>query len=312
MRRGYELWRELEAEVGERLLHITGSIDAGPEASEVFAGSLASCLEHGLPHTVLDHAELARRFPGYRLPEGHFALYQEEGGFLLSERCIVAQVEAAQARGAEVRARERVLDWSADADGVEVRTDRGRYRAGSLVITAGAWASSLVPGLGERALPERQVLGWFQPSRPERFAPEAFPVFNLLVDEGRYYGFPVYGVPGFKIGLYHHLEEVVEADALDREPTRRDEAVLRDCIARYFPDADGPTMALKACMFTNSPDEHFVIGQHPDHPQVGFAAGFSGHGFKFCSAVGELLADLAIDGTSDRSLELFSPERYLG
>jgi sarcosine oxidase len=311
MRRGYELWRELEREVGEQLLHITGSIDAGPEASEVFAGSVRSCIEHDLPHTVLDHAELARRFPGYRLPAGHYALYQEEGGFLLSERCIVAQVAAAQSRGAVVRARERVLDWRADSNGVEVRTDRGRYRAGSLVISAGAWASTLIPGLGERAVPERQVLGWFQPSRPERFTPQSFPVFNLLVDEGRYYGFPVYGTPGFKIGRYHHLEEVVDPDTVGREVTPRDEEVLRACVSRYFPDADGPTMALKTCMFTNSPDEHFVIGRHPDHPQVSFAAGFSGHGFKFCSVVGECLADLATEGSSEHALELFAPERYL-
>ena len=311
LRRGYELWRELEREVGEQLLHITGSIDAGPEQSEVFAGSVRSCIEHDLAHTVLDHAELARRFPGYRLPEGHYALFQEEGGFLLSERCIVAHVTAAQSRGAVVRARERVLDWRADSDGVAVRTDRGSYRAGSLVISAGAWAGALVPGLGERAVPERQVLGWFQPTRPEHFTSESFPVFNLLVDEGRYYGFPVFATPGFKIGRYHHLDEVVDPDAMGHGVTRRDEEVLRACVSRYFPDADGPTMALKTCMFTNSPDEHFVIGRHPDHPQVSFAAGFSGHGFKFCSVVGETLADLATEGSSEHALELFAPERYL-
>ncbi len=311
MKRGYQLWRELEQEVGEQLLYITGSIDAGPEQSEVFQGSYRSCLEHGLPHTVLDHAELRERFPGYHLPAGHYALFQEEGGFLLSERCIVRQVTAAQARGAEVRAREKVLDWQAGPDGVTVRTDRARYQAGALVITAGAWSSTLVPGLDERAIPERQVLGWFQPTRPEHFTPESFPVFNLLVDEGRYYGFPVFATPGFKIGRYHHLEEQVDPDGMSRAVHRRDEEILRACVSRYFPDADGPTMALKTCMFTNSPDEHFVIGHHPSHPQVSFAAGFSGHGFKFCSAVGEVLAELATQGSSEHALELFAPERYL-
>lgn len=311
LKRAYELWRELEWETGEQILYITGSIDAGPEQDEVFQGSFRSCLEHNIPHEVLDHNDLAERFPGYRLPEGHYALFQAEGGFLLSERCIVDHVLVAQAHGAEVRARERVLDWQATTAGVTVRTERGSYQAGSLVITAGPWASSLIPGLGDNAQAERQVLGWFQPHRPEIFAPERFPVFNLKVDEGRYYGFPVYGIPGFKIGLYHHLEEVVDPDRIDRSVHAADEAVLRACVGRYFPEADGPAMTLKTCMFTNCPDEHFIIGTHPDYPQVSFAAGFSGHGFKFCSVVGEMMADLAVSGTTSHALELFSPRRYL-
>ena len=259
----------------------------------------------------LDHRELHNRFPGYQLPSGHYALYQEEGGFLLSERCIVNHVEVAQARGAEIHTKERVLDWSATSDGVIVRTERGAYEAGSLVITAGAWASQLVPGLGKKAQAERQVLGWFQPHKPELFSPERFPVFNLLVNEGRYYGFPVYGVPGFKIGRYHHLDEQVNPNEVDREIYAADEAILRDCVARYFPEANGAATLLKTCMFTNSPDEHFIIGTHPEFEQVSFAAGFSGHGFKFCSVVGEIMSDLALTGATSLPVERFAPGRYL-
>ena len=312
LRRAYELWRELQRETGRQILHITGAVDAGPEQSEVFQGSYRSCLEHGLHHEVLDHKELAVRFPGYRLPEGHYALFQGEGGFLLSEQCIVDQVVMAQSLGAEVRFRERVIDWWETAAGVMVQTERGRYEAGSLVITAGPWASSLIPGLGGSVLQaERQVLGWFQPSRPDLFAPERFPVFILKVDEGQFYGYPVYGIPGFKIGCYHHLREAVDPDEVDHSVHPADEAILRSCVERYFPEANGPTMALKTCMFTNSPDEHFIIGTHPDHPQVSFAAGFSGHGFKFCSVVGEIMADLAVNGATSHDRNLFRPERYL-
>ena len=311
MKRAYERWRELEGDTGEQILHITGSVDAGPEENEVFKGSYESCLEHGIPHEVLDHKELHKRFPGYQLPRGHYALYQEEGGFLLSERCIVGHVMAAQARGAEVRAREQVLDWQATDNHVTVRTERGTYEAGSLVITAGAWASHLVPGLGKRAQAERQALGWFQPHQPDLFSPERFPVFNLLVDEGRYYGFPVYGVPGFKIGRYHHLDEQVNPDEVDRNVYAADEEVLRDCVANYFPEANGATMMMKTCMFTNSPDEHFIIGTHPEHANVSFAAGFSGHGYKFCSVVGELMSDLALQGETPLPIDLFDPKRYL-
>ncbi|CAN5887017.1 N-methyl-L-tryptophan oxidase [soil metagenome] len=281
LRRAYELWRELEQVTDERVLHVTGSIDAGPEDDWVFKGSHQSCVEHGIPHKVLSAADLHKRFPGYKLPAGHFALLQEEGGFLTPERCIVNFVGAAQALGAEVRARERVLEWCEPPHGVTVRTERDVFEAAELVITAGAWAAQQVPGLGHSAQAERQVLGWFQPHKPELFTPERFPVFNLAVEEGRYYGFPVYGIPGFKIGLYHHLHETTDPDRLDRAVYPQDEAVLRDCVARYFPEANGPTMTLKTCLFTNSPDEHFIIGRHPEFDHVSFAAGFSGHGFKF-------------------------------
>lgn len=311
LHRAYELWRELEQRVGEQLLYITGSIDAGPESGEVFQGSFASCLEHRLPHEVLDSGALTERFPGYRLPAGYRALYQEQGGFLLSERCIVGHVRAAQALGAEVRARERVQGWRSDGSSVTVETDKGQYQAEALVITAGAWAAELTPELRGSAQPERQVLGWFQPRKPERFSVETFPVFNLQVPEGHYYGFPVHGVPGFKIGRYHHLNERVEPHEVPLEVNERDEAVLRECTRRYFPDADGPTMALTTCRFTNTPDMHFVIGQHPQHANVTIAAGFSGHGYKFCSVVGEIVAELAVSGKTRHDISLFSPERFM-
>jgi sarcosine oxidase len=306
LRRSYELWRELETESGEKLLYITGSIDAGPE---VFEGSRLSCELHGLPHEVLTGKQLAERYPAYHLPSDMMALLQPEGGFLLSERCIVAHVMLAMASGAEVHGREKVLDWQPLADGVGVTTDRATYEADKLVITAGAWAGQLVESLAGLAVPERQVLAWLQPARPEWFTPERFPVFNLVVDEGRYYGFPVFSVPGFKFGRYHHLDEHVDPDTIDREGHPRDEQILREFAEKYFPDGAGATMALKVCMFTNSPDEHFILDLHPDHPQVSLAAGFSGHGYKFCSLVGEVMADLAIDGDTRHDISLLRYKR---
>jgi sarcosine oxidase len=310
LRRAYELWRQLENTVQERLLIITGSIDASPEDGEVFTGSKASCHIHHLPYEVLDSHALNARFPGYRLPQGIVALYQPDGGFLLSERCIVAHVMAAQELGAEVHGRERVLGWEPKGGGVEVRTDRERYSADKLVICGGAWGSKLVPELSTLAVPERQVLAWFQPLRPALFTMATFPVFNMAVEEGRYYGFPMYGIPGFKVGRYHHLTQNVDPDSMDREAHREDEEVLRAFTARYFPEAAGPTMSLKTCLFTNTPDEHFILDLHPGFPQVSLAAGFSGHGFKFCSVVGEIMADLAQRGHSRHDLELFKLQRF--
>jgi sarcosine oxidase len=310
LQRAYELWHELEHISGETLLHTTGSIDAGPEDSEVFQGSLHSCKVHSIRHEVLTSAELTARFPGYRLPSNTMALFQPDGGFLLSERCIVAHVQAAQAHGAEIHGREGVLDWKVVGDGVRVRTERGEYEADKLVLTAGAWMGKLVDKLRNLAEPERQVLLWLQPKRPDLFTPDRFPVFNLIVKEGRFYGFPVHGIPGMKLGLYHHLSEVVDPDDLDRTRiTPKDESLLRSFVEKYIPDAAGPTQSMKVCMFTNTPDEHFILDLHPDYPQVVLGSPCSGHGFKFSSVVGEILADLALEGKTRHNIDLLRLKR---
>jgi len=308
LRRAYELWRELEAGAAERLLHVTGSIDAGPPDQLVFSGSVRSCEAHGLPHEVLDAAEVERRFPAYRMDSDSLAVLQPDGGFLLPERCIIVHVEAARELGAAVHARERVIGWEPAGDGVGVATDRAEYQADRLVLTAGAWMQELA---GLPVEPERQVLAWLQPLRPELFTPDRFPVFNLQLGENdRYYGFPVFGIPGFKFGRYHHLRERGPADELAREPQPKDERVLRDFAERYFPDGAGPTMTLKTCLFENSPDEHFILDTLPDAPQVVVGGGFSGHGFKFCSVVGEILADLATDGDTRHEIDFLRLARF--
>ncbi|WP_126664032.1 N-methyl-L-tryptophan oxidase [Haloterrigena salifodinae] len=309
--RAYELWDDLADETGRDVIHRTGSIDAGPPDNVVFEGSLRSCEEHDIPHEVLTSAEVTERFPGYDLPAGYKALYQPDGGFVVPEQAIVGYVETAQAAGAEVRARERVLEWEPTADeGVRVETDRGTYEAGNMVLAAGAWNYKFTDALEGLAVPERQVLGWFQPDRPSTFEPENFPVWNLKVPEGRFYGLPIYDVPGFKIGKYHHRDEQVDPDDYEREPNPEDERLLREVTENHFTDAAGPTMRLATCMFTNSPDEHFILDTLPEHPQVAVGAGFSGHGFKFASVIGEILADLAVDGDTDYPVNMFRLDRF--
>lgn len=310
--RAYDLWLELENRTGERLLILTGGIDAGARDSETVKGVVASCQEHRLRHEVLDHREVNERFPGYSLAEGMVGVFQWSSGFLLPERCIVAHVQAAQTLGAEIHGRERVLHWNVANGTVSVTTERETYRARKLVVTAGPWAASVLPELASDAVPQRQVLIWTQPLRnPQRFALGAFPVFNLEAPEGKFYGFPVYSVPGFKIGKYYHRGGRVDPDTMDRDCHPEDEEVLREGIRKYFPDADGPIMAMKTCIFTNTEDTHFILDLHPAHPQVAVAAGFSGHGFKFCSVVGEIMAQLALDGKTTLDIRPFAwPGRH--
>lgn len=310
LRKAYKLWRDLEKRTGKRILVTTGSIDASREDDEVFRGSKYSCDIHNLEHEVWDSREISNRFPGYQLPNDVIGLYQPEGGILLPEECIVTYVNVALELGAEIHGREQVTSWSPKGDGVTVKTNKSEYSSKKLVITAGAWTSKLIPELKELAIPERQVLAWFQPRRPELFTPSTFPVMNILVEEGRYYGFPAYGIPGFKVGRYHHRGENVDPDTMERNPDNEDEVLLRSFTDRYFPDASGPTIALKTCMFTNSPDEHFILDFHPEWPQVCIAAGFSGHGFKFASVVGEIMSELVCDGHSHHNLDLFRLDRF--
>lgn len=305
LRRAYELWREAEALTREQLLFITGSMDAGPAGGRVVEGSLQSCREHGLPHEVLDAAEVHRRFPGYSLPAGHLAVHQGDGGFVASERAILAHLSLAVGQGAEIHAREKVLAVEPKGGRVEVVTDRGRYEAGRVVVSAGGWISDLVPALAGKAVPERQVLGWFLPKKPELFAMERFPVANADCEGGHYYVFPIWGIPGFKIGLYHHLQEQGDAETLSRVPTAADEALLRAGMEAMFPEANGPALRLSACLFTNTEDEHFVIDSAPGAPEIIVASPCSGHGFKFASVIGEILADLATGRQSPFDLSLF-------
>ncbi|MDR6873135.1 sarcosine oxidase [Bosea sp. BE125] len=315
VRRAHELWRITGDEAGMKLLHVTGSIDlapegAGPEGVGPVESSLQSCLDHGLVHERLDGREIARRFPAFQLPEGHVGLWQPDGGFVASEKAIYAHVGLAQSRGAEIRTGEPMLDWTPTAQGgVVVRTERGTYSAGRLVITSGGWIADAVPALASKVSTVRQAIGWFTTRRPELFREGAFPVFILSVEEGAFYGFPLYEHPGFKLGGPHFGREPMDPRDDDRTPSPRQVALIRECLRRYIPDAAGDPLTLKGCVYTVSPDEDFIIDAVPGVPQAVFASCCSGHGFKFASAIGEILADLSTSGQSAFDLTPFSLDR---
>ncbi len=311
VRRAYERWYALGARVDERLLITTGGIDAGSSDSVMVQGAITACREHGIPFELLDAPVLRARFPGFALPDGMVGVYQADAGFVLSERAIAAYAMTAIDDGAEIHGHEPVIDWEPIGDGVVVRTARAEYRARRLVLSAGAWMGRLAAPLRTLSVPERQVLLWTQPLRPERYRVGVFPVF-ILDDAGtEWYGFPSYGIPGFKFGRYHHRQQVIDPDQLDRDAVdAEDERLLRDGLARYFPDANGPLLSWKTCIFTNTPDEHFIVDRYPGLPQVILASPCSGHGFKFASAIGEVLADLAMDRQPAFDLSMFRLDRF--
>ena len=312
LRRAYELWHELESVAGRELLITTGALEGGPGDGATFRGSLEAAELHDLPHEVLEATDLERRYGFANLDPATKAVLQPDGGFLLAEETMRAHHEAAAALGADLRFEQPVLEWEPiGSDGVRVRTPGETFEADRLVVCAGAWIRDLVPGFGAVAVPERQVLGWFTPKRPDAYGPDRFPVFLIDVEGGKhYYGFPTHDGHGLKLGWYHHFGEPIDPADPERATRADDESALRQFVERYLPEAAGPTEMLRACIFTNTPDEHFIVDQLVDAPQVSVASACSGHGYKFASVIGEILADLATDGETRHDIGLFRLDRF--
>jgi sarcosine oxidase len=312
--RAYELWERLERDSGRSLLTITGGLMIGTPDSEVVSGSLRSAQTHGLPHEMLDAAAMRRRFPLLTPQPGDVAFHEERAGVIRPEGAIHAHLEQANRHGADLKFDERVLDWHARASGdVEVRTTRGSYEAARLVLAPGAWAPDLfrLPGLPLEI--ERQVLYWFDPpGGTAPFAPQRFPIY--IWDRGggvQFYGFPA-DERGVKVAFFRTGSPArCTPESIDRAVHAGEVQAMRDALAPCIPELSaGALVETVTCMYSLTPDHHFVIGLHPDHFQVVLASPCSGHGYKFATVVGEILADLAIDGATPHPVALFSPLRF--
>jgi sarcosine oxidase len=289
--RAYELWRELQAESGMRLLLRTGGLMIGPEEGAVVSGALKSARRHALAHKLLTPAELRRMIPAFE-PVREVALYEPEAGVLFPEDCVVAHLDGARRRGA-------VLRFGALVESLD------SIPAERVVITAGAWASRFLPNLPLSV--ERVLLYWFEPGDVAPFAPDRFPIWIWDVPGLAFYGFPSLDGETVKVA-FHHGGEPADPDALRREVARAEVDRMRERLRRTIPALDAPLRRAVACMYTNTPDEHFAIGL--ERPGAAFAAGFSGHGFKFASVVGEILADLVVDGKTRHEIGFLSPRRF--
>jgi sarcosine oxidase len=311
VQRAYALWRDLEAESGRHLLTITGGLNIGTPESEFVGGARMSARLHHLPYEELSPVEVAGRFPGFRLPEGIVAIYEPNAGILDPEACVFAHLGLAARHGAAIHHNEPARRWSAAGDGVRVETDRAVYTAARLVITAGPWAGEVLADLGLPLRVQRIVNVHFAPTQPDLFAPERCPVYLMQVPEGDYYGFPALPGEGVKIGR-HDIGEVCTPGTIRRDIDPEEIAMLRDVLDRYLPGAAGEVLRTLTCMYTNTPDRHFVLDRHPVHGSVVYGCGFSGHGFKFASAIGEVMAELAMDGTTRHDIAFLAAERFAG
>lgn len=310
VQRAYELWRDLEAETGQELLKITGCLTIGEPESVFVSGALASCKRFNLPHEYLNAAETHRRFPGYTLPENLQAVFEPNGGILFPEQCVLAHLDLAAKHGAEIHHEESVLRWSAPNDNeVVVETAQGRYNAGRLVITTGPWAGEMLDGLGIPLQVWRIVNCHFEPDEQTRFLPENFPVYLLEVPEGEYYGFPLLPGEGIKLGR-HDVGEPTTPQMINRTVYPAEIQMLKNVVDKYMAGGAAFFKWSLTCMYTITPDRNFVLDRHPTRPNVVYGCGFSGHGFKFAAAIGEILSQMAVDGQTTQSIEFLAASRF--
>ncbi|TWU11314.1 Monomeric sarcosine oxidase [Symmachiella macrocystis] len=303
--RAYELWRELEAECGEDLYHEVGLVIGGMQDSDVVTGAKIAVAKHALTIESLTAAEGRKRFPTYNFPEEFSVVYEPEAGYLDVEACVRAHLDAAVKYGADLHVNETVIDWRIEGPGVRVRTDRGEYAAGGLIISAGAWSRPLLADLNVPLEVLRKVLLWYETPAQKFDVAAGNPCFFFETAGGEFYGFP--RING-RVKLAEHTGGETVADPLlvDRSLRKADTVGPGEFIAKFMPDL--PTRAAQhvVCMYTKTPDSHFIVDRHPEHDNVVIGAGFSGHGFKFTSSIGEVLADLVDQKRAALPIEFLS------
>ncbi len=315
LRGAYERWENLGTECGRELLQLTGALYMGPPEGELVSGARRSAEVYGLAHSLHDHSDLSKNWPQFQLPENFVGLHETRAGYLLSEQAVAAYIEGALRGGADLRGHQAVIGWSADESGVTVKTENAEFHAGHLVITAGAWTGQVLSDLAVPLTVTRQVLGWVWPATPDDFTADKFPVWVVDGNAGAgvHYGFPITpdgsGGVGLKLALHWPSTET-NADTVERGAVAGDEAEIRDGLRRFIPTGDGPLLSQRVCLYTNSFDGHFIVDRHPEHSRVSLACGFSGHGFKFASVMGEVLADLASAGKTDWPIGFLGLSRF--
>ncbi len=311
LERAYERWRDLETDTGRDVLRITGGLYAGRPEQAFIRDNLVAARRYDIPHEELAHNEIAARFPQFTLPEDHVAIWEPEAGYVRCGAAITACVEDASLHGAHVHGLEPARAWSATAHGVVVETEKDRYHADRLVVCGGPWAASLLDVPEIHLTVTRQTLAWVWPRTAGVFTSENFPVWAIDDPAGYvYYGFPLGADgPGLKVAR-HHIGPPTDPDVDERRYGQADEAEIRAILDAWLPDANGPLLNGRVCLYTNSTDGHFIIDRAPSSDRVVFAAGMSGHGFKFASVIGDALADLALDARTELPIGFLSLGRF--
>lgn len=302
LQRSYELWAELEKEAKAQVYYQTGLVYFGEASSGLLEGVKKSASLYSLPLREYSKREAEKKFPSFKLPGSEICLEEPEAGFLKPEESVRHFIESAQKRGAQLQFSEPLRQWKSTGSKISVETEKGKYEADRLVITPGAWAQEQILNLDLKLKLKRKTIFWYEAGKDFE-ASSGFPCFLVDTPEGEFYGFPKFSSRGFKIAEHSGGEVFEHPKLLDREIRKNDEDPVLNFRKKYLPGIQGKSIGQAVCMYVMSPDENFIIDRHPEFSNVVFAAGFSGHGFKFCSVAGEILKDLVVDGQTRHPID---------
>jgi sarcosine oxidase len=318
LKRAYQNWKSLEEETGTQVYYKTGLLYFGKRDDVVMQGVRESASKYSINVNDLTAQQLTDQFPQFNIPTRYDRLIEPDAGFITPERAILLYTQRAIQFGADIHTKEKLIEWNKIGESITVKTNKQTYRCSKLIITAGAWASKVIPKLASPLKVTRQLVTWVKPKKWKSFELGAFPCWTIADDtqSGIYYGFPIlpvekFGGPiGLKLG--HHAHGMVsDPDQVNRSVSRDEEANLIAALHKFIPDGYESTHVMKTCLYTNTPDENFILDHLPGYDKtVVIATGFSGHGFKFVSVVGEIMADLAMKGSTSQPIGFLNAQRF--
>ena len=318
LQRAYQNWRSLEAESGAELYFKTGILYNGKKDHPDITGVRKSASLYAIEIKDVSPGELSAKYPQFKIPSNYQTVMEPDAGFVTPERAILTFTERALQLGAAIHTKEKTLEWKRNGGTITVTTNKSSYQCKKLIITAGPWAGKMIPGLAGNLKVTRQMLAWVKPKNWKAFELGTFPCWSIADESqpGTFYGFPI--LPPAKFGgpvglkLAHHFHGVVsDPDNLNRVPAPEDESILVNFVSKFIPEGYESTHVMKTCMYTNTPDENFILDFLPGYDKdVMVAAGFSGHGFKFSSVIGEIMSDLALKGKTSQPIGFLNANRF--
>lgn len=319
MERAYENWKQLEELTGEQVYFKTGLLYVGPPDHLVMKGVKEAALRHKIELRFLNREQASSVFPPFTIPKRNEVIIEPDAGFIKPEKAITLYKQEAEKKGAVIHSHETVVDWKKEKDGIEVITDKSTYHCRKLIITAGAWTNKMISGLPVALKITRQVIAWVRPNNENDYVSGNFPCW-MIADHNRdgvLYGFPFldkesFGSPGGLKFAWHSAAEPTDPDKVNRKVSDEEIRDLVKQVATYLPVVESAELvATKTCLYANSPDENFILDHLPGHDNdVTIACGFSGHGFKFVSVIGEILADLSMEGKTELPIDFLRLTRF--
>ncbi|MFZ1807192.1 MAG: N-methyl-L-tryptophan oxidase [Cyclobacteriaceae bacterium] len=318
LERAYQNWKSLENETGAELYYKTGLLYYGKSDHALIKGLWESANKYAIPINEITADEQTAQFPQFKIPDDYEQLIEPDAGFVTPERAVLLYTERAIQSGASIHTKEKTLEWKRNGSVITVKTDKKTYQCKKLIITAGPWAGEIVTGLSNNLKVTRQMIAWVKPKNWKKFELGNFPCWTIADHErpGIYYGFPILPTASFggPIGMklaHHYHGDVTHPNKVDRNPTAEDESNLIQMLNKFMPEGYESTHVMKTCLYTNTPDENFILDFVPGQDKdVIIAAGFSGHGFKFASVVGEIMADLTARGSTTQPIGFLNAKRF--